>query len=160
MTRVRGAASVHCRTMKETTRRPRRGLLPNLYDGSNDPAIAALTQLLESERDLALADEPTLVERVDPGRVWLLWFAIGATDEICKLVQRDVNGDGNEIFRQVVSLVFGGGVRASVNPVMADKRLIDLFESSGAEAVRACMRGDSWLGYYLAALRSSSLHSR
>lgn len=132
--------------------------MPNLYDGPNDPTIAALTQLLESERDLALADEPALVERVDPGRVWLLWFAIGATDEICKLVQRDVNGEGNEIFRQVVSLVFGGGARSAGNPGVADKRLIDLFESSGVEAVRACMRGDSWLGYYLDALRAGSSH--
>ena len=139
---------------------PGRRPVPNLYDGPSDPAIAALTQLLESERDLALADDPALVERVDPGRVWLRWFAIGATDEICKLVQRDVNGEGNEIFRQVVSLVFGGEARAAGNPIVTDKRLIDLFESSGAEAVRACMRGDSWLGFYLAALRSGACQSR
>ena len=139
---------------------PGRQLVPNFCDESSDPAIAALTQLLESERDLALADEPALVERVDPGRVWLLWFAIGATDEICKVVQRDVNSEGNEIFRQVVSLVFGGGARSVGNPVVADKRLIDLFEASGAEAVRACMRGDSWLGFYLAALRSGACRTR
>lgn len=132
--------------------------MPDLCDGSSDPAIAALTQLLESERDLALKEDPALVERVDPGRVWLLWFAIGATNEICTLVRRDVNSDGNEIFRQVVSLVFGGGIRSAVNPVMANKRLIDLFESSGAEAVQACMNGDSWLGYYLEALRAGSSH--
>jgi len=153
MTRVRGAASVQCRPMMGTTRLPRRGLFPRLCDGSSDPAIAALLQLLESERDQAMAEDPALVDRVDPGRVWLLWFAIGATDEICKLVQRDVNGEGNEMFRQVVNLIFGNGARSAANPVMADKRLIDLFESSGTEAVRACMRGDSWLGYYLHALR-------
>lgn len=139
---------------------PGRQLVPNFCDESSDPAIAALTQLLESERDLALADEPALVECADPGRVWLLWFAIGATDEICKIVQRDVNSEGNEIFRQVVSLVFGGGARSAGNPVVADKRLIDLFEASGAEAVRACMRGDSWLGFYLAALRSGACRTR
>ena len=139
---------------------PGRRLVPNLYAGSIDPAIEALTQLLESERDLALADEPALVECADPGRVWLLWFAIGATDEICKVVQRDVNGEGNELFRQVVSMVFGGGARSAGNPVVADKHLIDLFESSGAEAVRACMRGDSGLGFYLAALRSGACPSR
>ena len=160
MTRARGAAPVQCRAMMRTNGPPGPRLIPNRYDGSSDPAIVALTQLLESERDLALADEPALVERVDPGRVWLLWFAIGATDEICKLVRRDVNGEGNEIFRQVVSLVFGGGLRSPVNPVMADKHLVDLFESSGAEAVRACMRGDSWLGYYLSALRSGACDSR
>ena len=142
------------RTTNTTGSRP----IPDPCDGSTDPAIAALTQLLESERDLALKEDATLVERVDPGRVWLLWFAIGATSEICTLVRRDVNSEGNEIFRQVVSLVFGGGIRSAVNPVMSDKSLIDLFESSGAEAVRACMRGDSRLGYYLEALRAGSSH--
>lgn len=132
--------------------------MQDLYDGSADPAIAALTQLLESERDLALKQDPALVERVDPGRVWLLWFAIGATNEICALVRRDVNSEGNEIFRQVVGLVFGDGVRSAANPVLSNKHLIDLFETSGADAVRACMNGDAWLGYYLEALRAGSSH--
>ena len=94
-----------------------------------------------------MAEEPALVERVDPGRVWLLWFAIGATDEICKVVQRDVNSEGNEIFRQVVSLVFGGGARSAGNPVVADKRLIDLFE-----AVRSRGRTGVHEGRFLARL--------
>jgi hypothetical protein len=118
--------------------------------------MAALTELLESELDQALTEEPALVERHDPGRVWLLWFAIGATDEICRLLQRDTNSEGNRLFRQVVSVIFGGGVRSTVNPGRASKRLIELFESAGAEAVQACMKGDSRLGYYVNALRACS----
>jgi hypothetical protein len=36
------------------------------------------------------------------------------------------------------------------------RRLIDLFESAGAAAVQACIRGDQRLGYYLAGLRVSA----
>ena len=55
----------------------------------------------------------------------------------------------------MVDLIFGQGVQSPVNPVDANARLIELFESAGAEAVRACMRGDRKLGYYLEALKVS-----
>lgn len=135
-------------------RRPRPSR--RLDDGASDPAVAALIQLLESERDQAHAEEPALADRVDPGRVWLLWFAIGATDEICRLVERDPVGDGNHMFRQVVGVIFGRRVQSDVDPVLANRCLIELFESAGAEAVRACMRGETRLGYYLDALRTGS----
>jgi len=139
--------------MMGTTRLPRRGLFPRLCDGSSDPAIAALLQLLESSvtRPWRRTRRSWTVSiRVG---VWLLWFAIGATDEICKLVAtRCETAKVNEMFRQVVNLIFGNGARP-LQSRHGDKRLIDLFESSGTEAVRACMRGDSWLGYYLHALR-------
>lgn len=136
---------------------PRR-LLPRtrLGDGTSDPAVAALVELLESERDLALAEERGLVERFDPGQVWLLWFAIGATDEICRLIERDPQDEGTRIFRQLVGVIFGRRVRSETNPVLADRRLIELFERAGAEAVRDCMRGEARLGHYLEALRLGS----
>jgi len=133
---------------------------PGGHGDSADPAIAALTQLLQSERELALTEEPSLVERHDPGRVWLLWFAIGATDEVCGLVERNAHSERNRIFRQVVAVIFDGGAKSlaanQADPAMADKRLIDLFESAGAAAVQACMRGDTRLGYYLEALKVSA----
>ena len=129
--------------------------MPQAHDGSGDPAIVALTQLLQSEREQALTEEPSLVERCDPGRVWLLWFAIGATEEVCTLLQRESDGERSQVFRGVVSTIFGRGVHSDVDPVVADKCLIDRFESAGAEAIRACMRGDEGLGHYLTALRRS-----
>jgi len=138
---------------KTSSRRQRR--LPDLCDGAGDPAIASLLQLLESEREEALAEEPALVERCDPGKAWLLWFAIGATDEVCRLAQRTAESEGNHVFRRVVNVIFASGVQSEVDPVMADRRLVELFETAGAEAVQACMRGDARLGYYLDALRLS-----
>ncbi len=125
-------------------------------EGSDDPAAQALVQLIESERMLARLEETELVRRQDPGQVWLLWFAIGATDEICRYSQRRDELQRNNVFREVVGLIFGRGVQSSVNPIDASSQLIDLFESAGAEAVRACMRGDRKLGYYLEALRVAS----
>jgi len=125
-------------------------------DGYGDPAIEALTQLIQSEKSLALAEEPELIEKCDAGQVWLLWFAIGATDEICRFVHRRGEIERNQVFRHVVGLIFGSGVKAEANPVSAGEQHIELFESAGAEAVRACMRGDRKLGYYLEALRVSS----
>jgi hypothetical protein len=120
------------------------------------PAVTALTELIQAECVRVSLEEPELAERADPGRVWLLWFAIGATDAACELVGCHLNDQRDEVFRQVVSVIFSGhGVRAVTNPVASDKRLIGLFESAGAEAVAACMRGDRKLGYYLEALRIS-----
>jgi hypothetical protein len=51
--------------------------------------------------------------------------------------------------------VFGDGVRSDSDPICADRRLMDLFESAGAAAVQACLRGDGRPGYYLAGLRVS-----
>lgn len=125
-------------------------------EGSDDPAAQALVQLIESERMLARLEESELVRRQDPGQVWLLWFAIGATDEICRYSQRRDQLQRNNVFREVVGLIFGPGVQSSVNPIDVSSQLIDLFESAGAEAVRACMRGDRKLGYYLEALKVAS----
>ena len=129
------------------------------HDGYGDPAIEALTQLLESERSLARAEEPALVVRCDPGQVWLLWFAIGATEEICRFAHRRAEFERNQVFRHVVGIIFGSGVQAEASPVVAAQDLIELFESAGAEAVRACVRGERKLGYYLEALKVSSRHS-
>jgi len=126
------------------------------HDGYGDPAVEALTQLLQSERRLASVEEPALVKRIDPGQVWLLWFAIGATDEICRFVHRRAEVERNQVFRHVVGLIFGNAVHSPLHPVDASQELIDLFESAGAAAVRACMRGDRKLGYFLEALRVSS----
>lgn len=126
-----------------------------------DPAVVALVQLLASEREEAQIEEPALVERADPSRLWLLWFAIGATVEVCNLVRRADDDERNEIFRHVIRAIFDdGGGRTTAPRVVtaeaADRSLIGLFECAGAEAVRSCMRGETRLGYYLEALRSSS----
>ena len=58
------------------------------------------------------------------------------------------------MFRHVVNAVFGtASVRSTVDPACADRSVIEIFESAGAEAVQACMRGDKRLGYYIGALR-------
>ena len=126
-----------------------------------DPAVVALVQLLASERDEAQFEDPALVERADPSRLWLLWFAIGATVEVCNLVSREGDDERNEIFRHVIRVIFDGGGGRTTAPrtvatEAADRSLIGLFESAGAEAVRSCMRGETRLGYYLEALRSGS----
>jgi hypothetical protein len=122
----------------------------------SDPAAEALIELLDSEHMQALDQRPDLVSKVDPGRLWLLWFAIGATIEVCTRLGREVDREGNQLFRQVAGRVFIGGIQSGCDPILADSRLIDLFESAGAAAVAACMRGDERLGYYLAGLRVSA----
>jgi len=125
-------------------------------DGTGDSVVAGLTELIGSEYRRAARTEPELVDEADAERVWLLWFAIGATDAVCDLVGRDADAQRDAVFREVVSAIFNGeGVRSSVDPVQADRRLIELFESAGAEAVSACVRSDRKLGYYLEALRVS-----
>ena len=121
---------------------------------ADDPAVLALTELIQSERERAALAEPELVASVDPGHVWLLWFAIGATEAVCRMVERESDTERNQVFRHVVNAVFGtGGVRSTVDPACADRSVIEIFESAGAEAVQACMRGDKRLGYYVGALR-------
>lgn len=123
----------------------------------HDPAVVALTQLLASEREEAQREEPVLVEQHDPNRLWLLWFAIGATVEVCKYVQRQGDEERNEVFRHVIRAVFDGSLRPPGGRngahELADRRVIEAFESAGAEAVRSCMRGETRLGYYMDALR-------
>lgn len=121
------------------------------------PAVVALTELIQAECDRAGIEEPGLAEQADSGRVWLLWFAIGATGAVCDMVGCQPDAERNVVFRHVVGLIFQDqSMRSGADPVGRDKRLIGLFESAGAEAVAACMRGDRKLGYYLEALRVSS----
>jgi hypothetical protein len=143
--------------MDDTTRLRRSRTGAATREG-NDPALFALAELLESERLLAASEAPDLVERADAGRLWLLWFAIGATDEVCKLTQRRSENERNDVFRQVVSMIFNDGVRSDVNPILADRELIELFERAGSRAVQACMTGETRLGYYLEALRTGLGH--
>jgi hypothetical protein len=63
---------------------------------------------------------------------------------------------GSRSVPRLVSLIFSDGVRSEVNPVLADRRLIELFETAGAHAVRACLSGETRLGYYLDALRTAA----
>ena len=138
--------------MDDTTRFPADSR-PDGFGSTGDPAVQALTELLHSELALAVVEEPALVDHLDSGRVWLLWFAIGATQEVCDLLQRETERERNLVFRQVVGAIFEDGVRSGLDPVHADRRLIGIFESAGSEAVRACVRGDRRLGYYLEALK-------
>jgi hypothetical protein len=141
--------------MNRTGSRRRSLELPG-QDRSADPAVEALTQLIESERDRALQEEPELVAAQDPGQLWLLWFAIGATLEVCTLLERDADGDRDQVFRQVSALIFGDGIQSDVDPAAAEPRLRDLFESAGADAVQACLQGDGRMGHYVAGLRISA----
>ncbi len=125
-------------------------------DEASDPAVAAVVELLESERDLALAEQRDLVEGFDPGQLWLLWFAIGATGEICRINEHDPRDEGTRIFRRLVAVIFSRQVRSETNPVLADRQLIELFEHAGAEAVRDRVRGEVRCGHYLDALRVGS----
>ena len=124
-------------------------------EATNDPALEALVELLGSELNRALDERPHLVAQADPGRLWLLWFAIGATLEVCSLLGRETDSERNALFRGVCDAVFRTGVRSHIDPIAADRRLIDLFESAGAAAAQACLRGDRRPGYYLAGLRVS-----
>ena len=124
-------------------------------EATTDPALEALVQLLDSEFNQAVDERPRLVTQADPGRLWLLWFAIGATLEMCALLGRESDVERNALFRGVADAVFREGVRSDSNPIAADRRLMDLFESAGAAAVQACLRGDKRPGYYLAGLRVS-----
>lgn len=131
--------------------------IPERHDGSDGPAVEALIELIVHERTRALVEEPDLVEQADPSRVWLLWFAIGATEAICNLVECEADAQRNSMFRQVANVIFGDQpVRSDLSPLQHDKSLVELFESAGAAAVDACMRNDAKLGYYLEALRVGS----
>ena len=151
-------APIDCPAMRNGTRNRRHWPLPDTQDsGPVAPAVAAVTELINAECERVDLEEPELAAQADPGRVWLLWFAIGATDAACDLVGCRLDAQRNDVFRQVVSVIFNGhGVRSGSNPVESDTRLIGLFESAGSEAVAACMRGDRKLGYYLEALRVSA----
>lgn len=135
--------------------RPRRGHFSSARrNGPGDPAIAGLSEMIGAELEQALASEPHLLDAVDPGRVLLLWYAVGATAAVCQMTGRTSDAESDAIFRTVVTRIFDGrDVRADLDPARADQGLIELFESAGAEAVAACMRGDNKLGYYLEALR-------
>jgi hypothetical protein len=118
------------------------------------PASEALARLLQSELAEAQSTSPSLVELCDPGRVWLLWFSIGATEEICRITQRRADDERDQMFRLAVATVLGDGVRSHPGPSKAQPEIIELFETAGVAAVQACMRGDTKLGYYLEALKA------
>lgn len=122
---------------------------------ATDPALEALLELLNLELGRALDERPQLVSQADPGRLWLLWFAIGATLEMCALLGLDTDPERNAVFRRIADTVFPEGVASDRDPITADRRLIDLFESAGAAAVQARLRGDGRPGYYLAGLQVS-----
>lgn len=145
--------------MKKAPPQRRGWPVPTGREGSADAAVVALGELITAERELVELEAPGLAAATDPGRVWLLWFSIGATEAVCDLVGLHADLERNGVFRQVVSQIFGDrALHSPVNPVEHDKRLIELFESAGAEAVAACMRGDRKLGYLLEALRIKGRH--
>ena len=88
------------------------------HDLPPDPAVEALTQLIASEYDLALLQEPALLARSDPGRLWLLWFAIGATFEVCDLLGRDSKNERDALFLHVADLFFRAWSNCSSQPVL------------------------------------------
>ena len=112
-------------------------------------------------QSVAVAGLLSVLTLLGPRAGWSTLASIGATEAVCDLVGFQADLQRNHVFRQVVSVIFDDRmVRSAVNPVEHDRRPIELFESAGAEAVAACMRGDRKLGYFLEALRVSGLRGR
>ena len=120
-----------------------------------DPALEALIQLLESERNQASATDRISLQRSIPARSGCCGLR-SARRSRSAWYWAEADRERNDLFRHIAHRIFPAGVRSACDPIRADRRLIDLFESAGAAAVQACIRGDERLGYYLAGLRVSA----
>ena len=112
--------------------------------------------LLDAERSTAQIERPGLIFDFDPDQVLLLWFAIGASNAMCRVVDRPSDSSDEEILEHALATVFepagfqreSGLSRCTGHGPSA----YELFEQAGREAVRACLVGDARLSYYLDAL--------
>ena len=124
-------------------------------DITDDPAMQALAELLDAERTLATtsnrrsssAPTPADVAAVVRDRRDRRSLPTHRASHRAR-AQRGVSPRGGADFQRWRAL--------EVNPVLADRRLIDLFETAGARAVRACLSGETRLGYYLEALHTAA----
>lgn len=112
--------------------------------------------LLDAERSMARVERPRLVSECDPDQILLLWFAIGASNAMCRVVDRPSDSSHEEILDHALGTVFE---RTGFQPESGLGRCTghgpgayELFEQAGREAVRACLVGDARLSYYLDAL--------
>jgi hypothetical protein len=123
---------------------------------SIDPSAEALVTLLDAERSTARNRMPDLVSEFDPDEAFLLWFAIGATNAICSVVDRPTDTDQDRILRHAMGVIFeiDSILPATPNMPLGPNSLgsVELFEQAGREAVRACLTGDTNLSFYLEAL--------
>jgi hypothetical protein len=131
---------------------------------SVDERSEALRLLLEAQRNLARVQAPELLAEVDPDRVLLLWFAIGAIDVICRAVDKPGESAADRLFREAVQLIFDDedrrGRQEASRPARPEQLTFERFEQAGRDAVRDCLAGPADLAHYLDALRADSRSRR
>jgi hypothetical protein len=129
-----------------------------------DPSAEALVTLLEAERSTARNRMPQLVADFDPDQVLLLWFAIGATNAICAVVDRPTDSGRDEILQHAIGVIFKISDMTSEamagGPWSHRSSALELFEDAGRRAVHACLTGDAGLSYYLDALSKYARSNR
>jgi hypothetical protein len=131
---------------------------------SVDESSQALRLLLDAQRDLARVQAPELLAEVDPDRVLLLWFAIGAIGVICRAVDKPSESAADRLFREAVQLIFDDedrrGRHAVSRPARPEQATVERFEQAGRDAVRDYLAGPADLAHYLDALRADSRSRR
>jgi len=131
---------------------------------SVDERSQALRLLLEAQRNQARVQAPELLAEVDPDRVLLLWFAIGAIETISRAGKRPGDPVGDTLFREAVQLVFNDEDRnercATSRPVRPERATVERFEQAGRASVQDCLVGPADLTHYLNALRADSRSRR
>lgn len=131
---------------------------------SVDERTEALHLLLEAQRTHARVQAPELLAEVDPDRVLLLWFAIGAIEVISRAGKRPGDPVGDTLFREAVQLIFDDEDRAGrcdvSRPARPDRATVERFEQAGRDAVQDCLAGPADLAHYLDALRADSRSRR
>ena len=121
-----------------------------------DPTAQALVMLLDAERGTAQVECPSLVSEFDPDQVLLLWFAVGASSAMSRVVDRPSDSSHEEILEHALGTVLeGSGCQTDSSLDRCtdrDCRVYELFENAGRQAVQACLVGEARLSYYLDAL--------
>ena len=129
-----------------------------------DERAEALRLLLEAQRNQARVQAPELLAEVDPDRVLLLWFAIGAIEVISRAGKRPGDPVGDTLFREAVQLIFDDEQRRGRHvvwrPASPERATVERFEQAGRDAVRECLVGPTDLAHYLDALRADSRSRR
>ncbi len=129
-----------------------------------DERSEALRLLLEAQRNQARVQAPELLAEVDPDRVLLLWFAIGAIDVISRTADGPADSVGDTLFREAVQLIFDDedrrGRHAVSRPARPEQATVERFEQAGRRAVQDCLAGPADLAHYVDALRADSRSRR
>ena len=131
---------------------------------SVDERSQALRLLLEAQRNQARVQAPELLAEVDPDRVLLLWFTIGAIEMVSRAGKRPGDPVGDTLFREAVQLIFDDEDRAARSaasrPARPERTTVERFEQAGRDSVQDCLTGPADLTHYLNALRADSRSRR